>query len=136
MRVLSLSAENFRNLQNDTISFSDKMNVVFGNNAQGKTNLIEAIWLFSGAKSFRGSRDSEMIRFDADFAALKLTFCDKQRSQTAELRFGRQDKKSFAEQGAAGNSFKAERSILFRGFFSFSSEHHIRRSQKPAPVSG
>ena len=93
MRVLSLSAENFRNLQNDTISFSDKMNVVFGDNAQGKTNLIEAIWLFSGAKSFRGSRDSEMIRFDADFAALKLTFCDKRRSQTAELRFGRQDKK-------------------------------------------
>ncbi len=93
MQVLSLTTENFRNLQNDTVSFSEKMNVIFGDNAQGKTNLIEAIWLFSGAKSFRGAKDSEMISFDQKFTSLKMNFSDEQREQTAEIRFGRGDKK-------------------------------------------
>ena len=74
MQVLSLTTENFRNLQNDTVLFSDKMNVIFGDNAQGKTNLIEAIWLFSGAKSFRGAKEGEMISFDREITSLKLTF--------------------------------------------------------------
>ena len=40
-----------------------KVNVIYGNNAQGKTNLLEAIWLFSGGHSFRGSKDTELINF-------------------------------------------------------------------------
>lgn len=93
MEVLSLTTENFRNLQNGTVAFSDKMNVIFGDNAQGKTNLIEAIWLFSGAKSFRGAKDSEMTSFEKEFTSLTLTFSDKQREQIAEIRFGGRDKK-------------------------------------------
>lgn len=93
MQVESLTTENFRNLQNDTVFFSEKMNVIFGDNAQGKTNLIEAIWLFSGAKSFRGAKDSEMISFEKEITGLKMTFSDREREQVAEIRFGRGDKK-------------------------------------------
>ena len=88
MRILSLTTENFRNLKNGTVAFSDKMNVIFGDNAQGKTNLIEAIWLFSGAKSFRGAKDSEMTAFGTDFTRLDMQFQDRQREQSAGIRFG------------------------------------------------
>ena len=48
MEVLSLATERFRNLSDTVIEFGPRINVLFGDNAQGKTNLIEAIWLFSG----------------------------------------------------------------------------------------
>ena len=53
MIVLNLSCKNFRNLENINISPCDGMNVICGENAQGKTNILESVWLFTGAKSFR-----------------------------------------------------------------------------------
>lgn len=93
MKVKSLTTENFRNLKDGTVTFSDRMNVICGDNAQGKTNLIEAIWLFSGAKSFRGGTDGQMIAFGADFASLSLSFADKEREQEAQIKFGGKEKK-------------------------------------------
>lgn len=57
-----------------SLEFCEGTNVIYGNNAQGKTNLIEAIWLFTGAKSFRSAKDSEMVAFGAGNARLKLDF--------------------------------------------------------------
>lgn len=74
MEVKKLSVKNFRNLFPSEIEFCDSMNVIYGDNAQGKTNLIEAIWLFTGAKSFRTSKDGEMIGFSASEANLELEF--------------------------------------------------------------
>ena len=53
MRINSLKISNFRNIEEIEIFPSEEMNVIFGENAQGKTNLIEAIWMLTGAKSFR-----------------------------------------------------------------------------------
>jgi recombinational DNA repair ATPase RecF len=50
------------------------MNVIYGNNAQGKTNFIEALWLFTGAKSFRGAKDSELVAFGQKDSELLLDF--------------------------------------------------------------
>ena len=58
MKINCFSCRNFRNLQNIEISSFDEMNVICGENAQGKTNLLEGIWLFTGIKSFRGAKDS------------------------------------------------------------------------------
>lgn len=74
MEVKSLQGENFRNLLPFSLEFCEGTNVIYGNNAQGKTNLIEAIWLFTGAKSFRGAKDSEMVAFGTGNAKLKLDF--------------------------------------------------------------
>ena len=93
MEVLSLATERFRNLSDAEIVFGPRINVLFGDNAQGKTNLIEAIWLFSGAKSFRGSKDNEMIAFDAETTSLTLRFRNHQREQTAKIQFGGKEKK-------------------------------------------
>lgn len=74
MEVKSLSGENFRNLLPFSIDFCQGMNVIYGDNAQGKTNLIEALWLFTGAKSFRTTKDSEMVAFGSSSASLSLDF--------------------------------------------------------------
>lgn len=52
MKVDSLSFHHFRNLCDGELQASDGVNVIWGDNAQGKTNLLEAIWLFTGSRSF------------------------------------------------------------------------------------
>ena len=63
----------------------DDVNIIWGENAQGKTNLIEAIYLFTGSKSFRGVRDKELVEFKKESAKLKIDFENKSRKQNAEL---------------------------------------------------
>lgn len=87
MQVLSLEFENYRNLEKSSISPSKEINVIYGNNAQGKTNLLEALWLFCGGHSFRGAKDIEFINFEKSFAKLNIKFFAQQREQTAEIIF-------------------------------------------------
>jgi len=61
MFLQKLSLVNFRNLENQKIEFRNKLNVFFGDNAQGKTNLLEAIYMISSGKSFRTRVDHELI---------------------------------------------------------------------------
>jgi len=63
---------NFRNIKEAELTFSGSFNFFFGKNAQGKTNLLEAIHLFSLGRSFRTSRRVDMISFDADFSFLSM----------------------------------------------------------------
>lgn len=63
MRVKKIRVKNFRNIENCDIEFSDGVNLLYGKNAQGKTNIIESIYIFSRGKSFRGREDSELIKF-------------------------------------------------------------------------
>lgn len=85
MRVTRLSAENFRNLGRICLDADERVNVIYGSNAQGKTNLIESIWMFSGARSFRGARDQELIRIGCNRAQLELGFYAQDRDQKAVL---------------------------------------------------
>ena len=92
MTVRELSFENFRNLENNRIEPSDGVNVIYGENAQGKTNLLEAIWLFCGGHSFRGAKENEMVGFDKSYFRLAMDFFAFDRTQDAEIVFGRDRK--------------------------------------------
>lgn len=81
MKVTSLELENFRNIPSARIEPCGGVNVIFGENAQGKTNLLEAMWLCSCGKSFRGARESQMIRFGEKAFRIDLSFADRQREQ-------------------------------------------------------
>lgn len=70
MRIKRLVLKNFRNYEFANYTFSDTTNVLIGKNAQGKTNLIEAIYLLSIAKSFRTRVNQEMIQFDKEYARI------------------------------------------------------------------
>ena len=74
MIVLNLECKNFRNLEDISITPCESMNVICGENAQGKTNLIEAIWLFTGAKSFRGGKDKDFVKFGLQKAVCNLSY--------------------------------------------------------------
>ena len=73
MVIESLKLENFRNYQELRLRFDPGTNIFFGNNAQGKTNILESIYLCGTTKSHKGSKDKEMIRFGEDEAHIKLT---------------------------------------------------------------
>ena len=92
MKVTEFRGDGFRSLKQIVIQPGEGINVIYGQNAQGKTNLIEAIWLFSGARSFRSSKESKLIGFDCQRAELSLEFDDTQRIQKANMVFGAKNK--------------------------------------------
>ena len=63
MIIQSIELRNFRNYENLEIHFDNGTNIFYGDNAQGKTNILEAVYLSGTTKSHKGSRDKEMIRF-------------------------------------------------------------------------
>lgn len=85
MKILSFSFSGFRNLVPACLSPHPSMNLLFGQNAQGKTNLLEAMWLFTGGHSFRGVKDADLIQFGLDSASLDLQFFAQGREQSASL---------------------------------------------------
>ena len=64
MVVTRLACQGFRNLEDGEIFPCSGVNVIYGDNAQGKTNLLEGLWLFTGGHSFRGAKDTELPRLD------------------------------------------------------------------------
>ena len=63
MYISSLSLANFRNYTSEKIEFSPYTNVIYGDNAQGKTNILEAVYIFSQGRSHRAKSDKELIKF-------------------------------------------------------------------------
>lgn len=84
MKINNIEIQNFRNLENLKTDFDD-VNIIYGENAQGKTNLLEAVYLFTGSKSFRGVKDSQLVQFSKDFSKLKAEFYSNKREQNAEI---------------------------------------------------
>ncbi len=74
MIVKNIEFENFRNIDSEKIEFSNGINVIYGENAQGKTNILEGIYLFARGKSFRAFKDKELIKFDKSVAYAKMNF--------------------------------------------------------------
>lgn len=74
MKIKKVEFTDFRNVESEEISFSDGINVIWGENAQGKTNIVEGIYLFARGKGFRAAKDKELIRFGKDISYVKLFF--------------------------------------------------------------
>lgn len=72
MYIEEIELKNFRNYDDLHLEFNKNVNFIIGNNAQGKTNLLEGIFMSSIGKSFRTSKDAEMIKFDKDFCKIKV----------------------------------------------------------------
>lgn len=94
MYISSLSLANFRNYSSEKITFSPHTNVIYGDNAQGKTNILEAVYLFSQGKSHRAKTDRELIAFGKEFSRLSLDFHDSERDYSAAIRLVKNGKKS------------------------------------------
>lgn len=97
MRLDRLELRDFRNYEGFSWSFSPGVNQILGENAQGKTNLLEAIYYLSAGKSFRTRKEAELIRFGADFAELscQVTGQERQQQLRAVLFSGRKPRQLF-----------------------------------------
>ena len=86
MKILKIALNGFRNYEWETADFSARTNVITGENAQGKTNLLEAIYMLSCGKSFRTRFDRELVGFDFSDAEILAEVYSHEREQTIQIR--------------------------------------------------
>ena len=101
MILKTIELKDFRNYETEEVVFHEKINILTGRNAQGKTNLIEAINLLALGKSFRTRKEQELVRFGTEEALVKGAFKKKDRPHTTEVRFrtGAAGKKTYVING-------------------------------------
>ena len=99
MKVKSLELNNFRNYDNLSISFEDGLNVVVGKNAQGKTNMLESIFLCAIGKSPRTSKEKEMIKWEKNKAKVELLVETKKGNKKIEFYIFDNTKKAIKING-------------------------------------
>lgn len=87
MEIKRLHLKNFRNYKDESISFSKGISLLYGDNAQGKTNIIEALYMFSTGKSHRTGNMNELIMHGEQFFHLMLEFEENNYAQKIEIRF-------------------------------------------------
>lgn len=120
MRIDQLTVESFRNIREMLFLPCEGANVIYGDNAQGKTNLLEAIWLFSGSRSFRSAKDGDYLPFGEERASLQLSFFAEEREQKASIIYYKEKKATFL------NEVKQDRISALSGVFCsvvFSPDH-------------
>ncbi len=80
MRCRQIEMQDFRNIETATVSFSPGVNLLYGDNAQGKTNLLEGLYYTALGKTFRAGHDGELIRFGREAASVRNVFCEEGRA--------------------------------------------------------
>ena len=118
MNLTSIQLRDFRNYREFSAEFEPGVNLIVGDNAQGKTNLLEAIGYLGSGKSFRTQKNGELVRLDAEFAELKGSVNSQQRQQ--ELRWllfsgqrPRQLFKNGVKKKSAAELFGVLQTVLF-----------------------
>ena len=125
MRIKKLNLKNFRNYENESVNFSEGLNVLFGRNAQGKTNCAEAVFYLCTGTSPRCRRDKQLIRHGCDFAEI---------SALAEGRYGVVEitariTENGREVRVNGNKITKNADILGNIYSVFFSPHELRLIQ-------
>lgn len=101
MHINTILLENFRNYDNQEIKLNKNINIIYGNNAQGKTNIIESVFLCAYGKSFRAKKDSELIKFDKDLCKVEVSYSKVDREGIIKAEIN--DKKTFFSNGVKQN---------------------------------
>ena len=97
MLITELELQNFRNYEKQKIEFNNNINIFYGDNAQGKTNIIESIFISAFGKSFRTSREKELIKYNEDFLNINLKYKNSSREGYIKVQIA--DKKNVIVNG-------------------------------------
>ena len=94
MKIKRFKAENFRSIEKCDIEFTDGVNLIYGGNALGKTNVIEGIYLFSRGRSFRTAQEKDMVRYNEQGFRVALEYDSRDGENTLEYAsFGREKRR-------------------------------------------
>ena len=115
MYIEKLKLKNYRNYNEIEVNFDKNINIVYGNNAEGKTNLLESIYMCSTSKSHKNSKESEIINFKEKEAHIKIFF-KKESIKNKEIIIDIQLNKE-SKKGIAVNGVKVEKLSEFLGLF-------------------
>ena len=96
MKIKSIELENFRNYDSLNINFDENTTILFGDNAQGKTNILEAAYLSGTTKSHKGSRDKEIIKFDKNESHIKTVISKNDRDYQIDIHLKKNKSKGIA----------------------------------------
>lgn len=99
MIVKRVELSNFRNYELLKLDLDKKTNILYGKNAQGKTNVLESIYVCSTTKSHRSNKDAELIKLDSDEAHIKLYIEKNNREQRIDIHLRRNKTKGIAING-------------------------------------
>ena len=117
MYCKKISVRDFRNIETAEVAFCDGVNILVGENAQGKTNLLEAIFFASVGRSFRGAVTQQIIRFGCDTADILLDFKDSKREQNIHVVLFHDKQKSVEKNGVNAHKLSdimgSFRAVLF-----------------------
>ena len=97
MLITSLKLQNFRNYTELDVKFNENINIIYGDNAQGKTNMLEAVFISSIGKSFRTKKDRELIKFNENFSIIEVNFAKSDRKGNVKVEIS--DKKNIFING-------------------------------------
>lgn len=100
MKFFRVQLRNFRNIEEADVEFSDGLNVIYGRNAQGKTNMLEALSYIPACRSFRAVHDREMIKIGCESAEIKADYESKGRKRSAGIGFFQGQKRRLTLDGA------------------------------------
>ncbi|WP_409296379.1 DNA replication/repair protein RecF [Peribacillus sp. SCS-26] len=96
MHIENIRLTNYRNYADQSVSFENKVNLILGENAQGKTNMMESIFVLAMAKSHRTSNDKDLIRWDKEYAKIEGRIQKRNTSIPLELTISKKGKKARA----------------------------------------
>lgn len=99
MYISSVELKNYRNYEYASIPFKDGINILFGDNAQGKTNILESLYVCATTKSHRGSRDKELIQFGYEEAHIRMMVNKKGIDHRIDMHLKKQKGKGAAIDG-------------------------------------
>lgn len=99
MYIKEIELTNFRNYDDLHVDFNPNVNLILGNNAQGKTNLLEGIYLTSIGRSFRTNKDSDLVKFDQNLAKVRTSAVKEVYDTSVEIIIKKDAKKAIKKDG-------------------------------------
>ncbi len=111
MWIESIDLKNFRNYKTASVSFDPGINFLYGSNAQGKTNILEAIYICATSRSHKGSKDKDIIRFESDESHIRMVLNKRNISHQIDFHL-KKDK----AKGIAINGFPIKKASELLGF--------------------
>jgi len=104
MIAVNFKLSNYRNIEKAEITLAPGTTVLYGNNGQGKTNLLEGLSMFALGRSFRGAKDRELLRYSSDGASLELTVDDGGDTKKLSIRYSADGRRVCRKNGVCVRS--------------------------------